>query len=1034
MNHQFPWIKREITTTIYETLRDQNQYNIFNITGGPGDGKTYIARDLGTRFGSPDGYLSSQHNNFLWLGIFDIYDPDTNSNNGIEERIINALTQLLGEKEIKKIFLEHKSKKQQYDVAYRQGIRGSTLEEARRSVLNTFFDGILKITEIYHLIFVFDTTERLESIFDKIHFPPDKAISSNFELFGITTWILKLIRSLHKGTILFLGRPTQDIQKIISEQVISINQKQNKELIKFQNIKLKPFTDVELENFFAHRKSLYQDKNLDKLLGADFEKRIVKIVGKHPLYLDLIIQMIIAEQNSGDVIAKFDDFKKEKLNHDITISKFLIQKYYDALGKNSTIIQSLLSYLAVARNGLFTDLLKEVEEEKYEEFDSELNKMDDLPFIKLRYINTNNGLRKTYFLHDAMYRGWDETFLTPIEVQNISKKFLSWYEKQLNSIEDNLIGISDWHRYLLVESLLYRMRSDIKKGYEWYIKTADKALRAVQLDLDIHLKDALSLFLFSASQSKYAIENELNSPIDINLVHVHMPNINEIFEINNVSLWIRRYMISGGNEKARALGRANYKHFVELYNNSENVLCLPYGEFLLWYGQSIMYVYDVDEAEIIYQQTLDILRNNYSLSETEIQFTKKSGEQISDFENWYLSMVAGRTYNNYGYMRWMYKGMYSSAIDYLLKAIHYLGIGEKGEERATSEDNLARVYALKGKEFESFSLMRKARGIRDNLGLPYRVALSDLSIALILNRFHRFDGAQKSIESARINFMKAGINKRGMGLVNIAHAIILRKMADEYEIENMSLQEALVKCVKPSILYAQEAVNIFKNEIKEPIRLVEAYNELASCYRTEMDLSKKIGDEDNTYYKFVESEKFYYEAIKEAEVHNYQIEVLDSYQDLAVLYMRNEDYEGTRNILGEIRNAIPEEYKFSEGNDFKLIHEETRIDMYYKIMGLVEMLESAIIEKQVGSERLTEKNWRDMLLNYIFAIAYFNCYSDPSHTRRIAYDRIYSRFASCPLEILKMIMDNDIKKWINDYDLPKFTVDDIVNSLKVIMI
>ena len=49
-----------------------------------------LARELGTRFGSPSGYESVQKEGIIWSGILDLYDPDTNSNPGIERRLLEA--------------------------------------------------------------------------------------------------------------------------------------------------------------------------------------------------------------------------------------------------------------------------------------------------------------------------------------------------------------------------------------------------------------------------------------------------------------------------------------------------------------------------------------------------------------------------------------------------------------------------------------------------------------------------------------------------------------------------------------------------------------------------------------------------------------------------------------------------------------------------------------------------------------------------------------------------------------------------------
>ena len=89
-----PWIQRTAANAIYEkAATDDGSTAVYFVQAPAGTGKTLLARDIGTRLGSPTGYESSRLGKVVWSGILDIYDPDTNSNQGIERRLIEALAQ-----------------------------------------------------------------------------------------------------------------------------------------------------------------------------------------------------------------------------------------------------------------------------------------------------------------------------------------------------------------------------------------------------------------------------------------------------------------------------------------------------------------------------------------------------------------------------------------------------------------------------------------------------------------------------------------------------------------------------------------------------------------------------------------------------------------------------------------------------------------------------------------------------------------------------------------------------------------------------
>ena len=68
MSH--PWINRKFADEIFQTILEQNEaVQVFYIKAPAGAGKTFLARDIGTRLGSQTGYEAGHLKNIHWSGI-----------------------------------------------------------------------------------------------------------------------------------------------------------------------------------------------------------------------------------------------------------------------------------------------------------------------------------------------------------------------------------------------------------------------------------------------------------------------------------------------------------------------------------------------------------------------------------------------------------------------------------------------------------------------------------------------------------------------------------------------------------------------------------------------------------------------------------------------------------------------------------------------------------------------------------------------------------------------------------------------------
>ena len=998
--HEHPWIQRKVADEIYErAITADIAPVVYFIQAPAGIGKTFLARDIGVRLGSLTGYEPARQGNVAWSGILDLYDPDTNSNQGIERRLIEAFSKTGFE------FEAYRDARSLYDVWFKGGLVGTSLEEQRRKVEIAFAEGLEVVSKDQRLVFAFDTVERLESALDPLQQDqPDSDTTS------VMDWLIYQVTQLNSGVVLLFGRRASRFYRKLQAALAEAHRPEP------ELLDLSTLDADEARDFFANRLQRYPQ--LKKLLDEKLKALLLDRTEGNPLLLDLALLSLLESQDPNYVTKALEEPTGLQ-----TIQRILLSTYMNAFEKSER--QTLLRYLALARNGLFAELLQALEPERANALIAELQQMETLPFIKVRDISVavpgqkERVLRRTYFLHDAMYTLCDELWLKPEQVARDSQRLVAWYDTQLEVLHD-----AD----LLVESLFYRMRADPVAGYQWYLQHADQAIRSAQTGLDMRLRDGMGLFLTSAAEPADDPGQSLSSPIDRANIAALMPELFDDFHLDSATLWIKRYTIRGKTQQAEQIGARVLTWAERLFQDNPERYRLTFAEFLLWYAQTVMYGYEIDKALELYRRVLDLFSELYSDAALEEMQTK-----LSDFERWRSSLVLGRTYNNLGYTHWMYIGQYHLALREFQKAIRLFRITDLGEELANTNDNMGRVHARLGGEFQATMLIKKGLEIRETLGLTYREALSHASLALVLIRFGRATQALKAIETALIHFRRTEV-QRGIGLGLLTRGMIYRSMAEMRQEMSISNPEALhYTDLAESDL--KDAVRLFSESVHEPIREVQARNEMACCYRVRyLLLLHSDAKEAEQEMALIQGRMYFRQAIELSQEHEYPIEELDSMQDLAVLFTRAGQYADAKRYLDEIRRKIPDQYVAQPGSGMAVITESERVDAYYKLLGQVELLEGAIVyeegKQQARDEGLpgdqpTQKAWLDTAQHYLLAVSYFNQYATEPFVRGLTFSRIYKRFEDCDPTLVREITQLHMPQWVEEYDLP----DELVRSL-----
>jgi tetratricopeptide (TPR) repeat protein len=1009
---QHLWIPRTLADELYERIiHDDGSMLICMIQAPAGAGKTFLARDLGARLGSPTGYESIRVGRIAYSGILDVYDSDTNSNSGIERRLLSAFSTDPLE------FEAYQMARQLYDAWFKSGILGAGLEEQRKKVERAFSEGLQKIARMCRPVIVLDTIERVENTIDRVQ----KELDFVDDTTSVMGYLNYQLTQLPSGVVILLGRRASRFQRALQEAVSAANhQRSGMAAIEFRQVDLGGLDEQELPKFFERRQE--REPRFTKFLDEETKTRLAEKTEGNPLLLDLALQALASSSDASSI--------KQALTVRggiDAVGRALLDAY---MNSQDTDHQTLLTWLAVARNGLFADLLKDLEPAHADRLIEKLAGMKNLPFIKTRDISVASAVpgaipvgRRTYFLHDAMYTICDAGLLHSEQVKQDSQRIVEWYDQQIKTKKRP--ELPDATQRLLeeqdmVESLFYRMRADPVRGYEWYLRESDRAIRGAKTGLDMRLRDGLLLFNSSAMpKGNMETGQTLSSPLDSANVSALMPYLFELSSLDSAMLWIKRLSVRGDFERAKKVGETTLPFAETLSQKNPELYTLPFAELLLWYGQTEMYGFAIEAATRIFNRVIGLLRDRFSDEQLDQAGTDESA---ITFEVWRLCLVLGRTYNNLGYAHWMYSGEYRLTIREFQQALHLFRTAHLEEEVANSSDNLGRIYATLGREAQAIQLIKDGLKIRQGLGLVYRTALSGNSLAQAYIRLGQFDLALREIEDAVVQFKLAGV-ERGIGLGLVTRGTIYRNLGENWRESDISVDEA-TRYINLAETDLRDAVRVFTATVRESIREIHANNEMGCCYRARyLLLIHKGASGAEKELALSQAHAHFRRAIDLAAKQKYVIDELDSMQDLAVLLFRADRFLEAQSYLDKIAARIPESHKYHSGEGLAQVNENERVDAYYKLMGQVELLYGAI-EYERGTP--TEKKnlpggiaLEEITRRYLLAVAYFHRYADKTFADRFTYNRIYERYKDYSTAMARQIMQTIIPKWSAEYQLPK---------------
>jgi len=946
---------------------------IFYIVGEGGVGKTTLLRQIGQDLGSSDGITSS----FPWSGILDLYHSDLHSSSGLEARLMKAI-------ERTDEFAAYRRARDEFAARREAGILGQELEEEQSHLLATFADCFNAVTAHHRVAVALDTTERIQYDTDEVQ----QMCHLDEEATAVKPWLLHQLGCWRNCVVLLAGRsgPAPGIRHDLESLASSQPQ------IQYGCYEIGGMDLDEMRTYFAQKERQYPEiRELDE----SFRRRLWSVTGGIPLNLDLAIEVV-------DSIADLSSFRThlERLSSEQardTIQRRLIGR---TLTSGSRDEFQALRCLAITRKGLTSELLCDLIADRRcrgQQDSQRCKKLFDA-LAKHVYVKQRPD-HSSLFLHDVMYDLCDGYLLEPSEVRVLSSRVVAWYDEKIDTLGSDKASGKERIRDLKVDSLIYRLRADPQAGYEWYLSQAEYAIRAAELDHDMRLRSELLAFLNSSSR------------IDRSLL-AQVADLKRVVLCDIAAHWVKRYLARGQNEKAIAVAECAFQDVTMVGSADDERFRWARADLSVYHAQALIYVNRTDEAISLLRSTLK------ELEETQEPETLTERDRLS-FTGWRRSLVLGRAHNNLGYAYWMVKGHYGLALEEFRNAQVYFRAADLREEIANTADNMGRVYAALFRRSHAEALVEDGLQLREQLGLDYRVALSRISRAIVHLAFGEPHLAREVVKQA-LDTCEGLETSRGIGLACLVMGRSLRQLGALWATGVYGYQQSK-DWLTLARQHLERAVDIFKNKVTEPVRLIEAYNELGCTYREWAALERRFNPASALARTLVgDAVQHLEESLRLAEQQQSLVQYADACEDLAQTYIARGDYAATQLWLNRAEERIPLPYKITSGRGLQPIPTEECVEEFWQMMGKIELLRGHLAYDQEAGQaqgKVTRTTLEQAMRHYAFAAAYFERFSGQAVRLEATHKQVYNRVKRCRIEDLRYIQDEFLQSLRETYKL-----------------
>jgi tetratricopeptide (TPR) repeat protein len=455
------------------------------------------------------------------------------------------------------------------------------------------------------------------------------------------------------------------------------------------------------------------------------------------------------------------------------------------------------------------------------------------------------------------------------------------------------------------------------------------------------------------------------------------PLIASELDFDGIIRGIRRLQLSGRSEQAvAAIQRVREQDPALLTDDLQKI------ELDIWEGRGLAFL----------GHTFDIAEDKLRKA---IQSLDNMPSSDSEFQNWKRQALLARAGNALGYLQRV-QGRFQDAIDEYTTTLPLWRELKLEDEHANTLNNLAWALAEAGNFARAQRLCQDGLDLRLELGPRYPIALSYNTSGLIGTRYDQPHRARRHCERALSIFRDLG-QQRGIGLASTALAEALRRSAD---VPGLYFPEERADLLRLGQQYAQEAVDIFKDAVYEPLRLVEAYLELGCTYRDWARLHPfydHTGDPKRNEL-LVKGEQALRHCAKAAQ--NIPYRQVDALVNLAWLHYYIGDVGSAEQALEEALSIIPADYEITTQDGMPT--QDQPVPFFWVQMGKAALLEGSMAFDRYQQDPQS-KDLEKVAREYLFCLAYNELFSEDFRDLRRAKDQIYQRLKKLDIGNLQSV-------------------------------
>jgi len=810
---------------IYAALRsDNHRTTLFYITAWGGWGKTRVVEEARHRAQGPVPGWDLPNVQTQWRMV-DLYHSKVHSVDSLIQEVVTTLLP----RDLQPVdeFVNYQKEWQTLlDMKFQRDPLPSALPKQRTCMEQAFIDDYNRLAdEKARVLLVFDTAETI------MYEPDDVQKALGAEPLGVGTWLVNsFLPNIQNTVVLLAGRPTSS--KLLADL-------QHVSNIDFEHYELLSFEPQHTLDYFADVRHIAEQVNpvlarkIDRVT-PDMRLAMHQLFNGHPLLISLLLDYLSLSDSLVDDVFMSPEEAGEILKdtaQTVAVRGRIMEAVLKRFVRLDRPLDDVIGVLAQFPKGADEELLAWINGEgkpspEAISFQKETviallqKETETLSFIKIRADDQRVFLQDEMYSLFRRYRATspsyktylfkitDDFYLNKIAEQ---RQQLIALEQEYNentgarrqistglhdSVNQRMFAARTRLSELLVEQVYYHLRYDCQEGFALYQRYAEEAYLDNDESLWQELRDELLRYIESEEYKELPENDKFDKQ-----------GIDDIYSDLGIR-WIKLSINQGDYQKALdqiERFRQKFPEWVERHDVGALDLRISESLALANLAREINTALQPVEAVLTALEEPDVIA---ALGISAVQKLK------------------ARALNIHGYVYRVF-GSFGRAVESYRRALPLWRALKIKAEQANTLKDLAWMEAETGDFNAALDHCTDALNMYEALGKDYASAMALNTLGLIETRNDQPERAEVHITQA-LDICIRREKDRGIGLCYTALAEALRRMTN---VPRRFMADEIVNHLDRAARYAQAAVEIFTDKVKEPLRLAEAAMELGLVYR-----------------------------------------------------------------------------------------------------------------------------------------------------------------------------------------------------------